>query len=322
MDNSIFMVAVPSELLSLPMVPKKWASIAQVTEDLQQYIIDILNEEKNLLDQDKPATGSLMTLLVRASESQRKASEGPKALTTSEILGNVFVINFAGHDTTANALAYAMMLLAAYPEVQEWIGQELKILLAKRDIEAWSNKDLFPRLKRCQAVLLETIRLYPPIMALPKTTHGHAQTLKISGGNILIPPHTFVVPSLLAVYTYPKYWQPNPMVWRPSRGITSNAPGTTDLSGIEMLELEELIVPRKGTYFPWSDGPQYCPGKKFAQVEFVAVLTYLLRNHRVYLLAREGGNKEKGRREALAVCEDSEHVLLLRMRDGDTIRLV
>lgn len=96
----------------------------------------------------------------------------------------------------------------------------------------------------------------------------------------------------------------------------------SNASTAENLEREELYVPPKGTYFPWSDGPQFCPGKKFAQVEFVAVLAALFKEHRVHPLLQEGEDVESGRKRALAVCEDSEHVLLLRMRDGDSIRLV
>ena len=155
MDNSIFMMVAPPKLLSLPFAPKKWRQVGQATNDLRQYMMDMLNEEKRLLDQGKPGTGNLMTSLVRASEAPQKTdADGPKALTVNEILGNVFVINFAGHDTTANTLAYAVMLLAAYPEVQDWIGEEFEELLGDRSSETWNYDELFPRMKRCQAVLV------------------------------------------------------------------------------------------------------------------------------------------------------------------------
>ena len=160
-------------------------------------------------------------------------------------------------------------------------------------------------------------------MAIPKTTHRLPQSLTISGKAVTIPPGTFIVPSLLAVHTHPKYWQPEPLTWLPSRWIErSTAISSRASSKAEELEREELVVPRKGTYFPWSEGPQFCPGKKFAQVEFVAVLAYLFRYHRVRPVLEEGESAESGRKRALAVCEDSEHVLLLRMRDGDSIRLM
>lgn len=97
---------------------------------------------------------------------------------------------------------------------------------------------------------------------------------------------------------------------------------TSNSSKVEQLEREELYVPSKGTYFPWSDGPSFCPSKKFAQVESVAVLACLFQAHRVHPLLQEGEAADSGRKRALAVCEDSEYVLLLRMRDRYSIRLV
>lgn len=148
-------------------------------------------------------------------------------------------------------------------------------------------------------------------MAVPKTTHNHIQPLLINGKRILIPPKTFIVPSLLAVHTHPDYW-PEPLSWKPSRWIVLDK---TD-------KQEILYVPQNGIYFPWSDGPQFCLGKKFTQVEFIAVIACLFNDHHVHPFLEKGETEESGRKRALAVCEDSEHVLLLRMRDGDSIKLV
>lgn len=137
-----------------------------------------------------------------------------------------------------------------------------------------------------------------------------------------MPPHTFVVPSLLAVQTHPEFWGPDPLVWRPSRWITTTSDDMSDGTDVDYFKRQTFLTPLKGTYFPWSDGPQFCPGKKFAQVEFVAVLSNLFRDHRVKPALNEGESEANGRKRALGACEDSEHVLLLRMRDGDSTRLV
>lgn len=171
---------------------------------------------------------------------------------------------------------------------------------------------------------LETIRLYPPIMALPKYTNQMPQLLKVGTKTIQIDSDTMVLPSLLAMHTHPSYWKPDPLIWRPSRWISSASKtrnGSNPTTGT-WLESEELFVPVKGSYFPWSDGPQNCPGKKFAQVEFVAVIACLLQTHRVRVLCPEGESYENAQKRILAVCEDSEHGLLLRMRNADSVRLV
>ena len=87
------------------------------------------------------------------------------------------------------------------------------------------------------------------------------------------------------------------------------------------LRQEIVFIPVQSTYFPWSDGPQNCPGAKFAQVEFVAVLACLLRNHRVGVVREPNESFEKARKRALATTEDCDMELLLRMRNADKVRL-
>lgn len=74
-------------------------------------------EEKHLLDRGKPGADNIITYLVRASEAVTKSigntitpkvlqhpKTGSKGLTESELYGNIFVSNFASHDTTAITL--------------------------------------------------------------------------------------------------------------------------------------------------------------------------------------------------------------------------
>lgn len=65
-----------------------------------------------------------------------------------------------GHDTTANSLAYALLMLAAYPEVQDWISEEVQEIVKDENSEIWDYGSLFPRLQRCRAVLVGRKRLH------------------------------------------------------------------------------------------------------------------------------------------------------------------
>ncbi|MCJ1381959.1 hypothetical protein MMC17_005071 [Xylographa soralifera] len=320
LDNALFMMLVPPRLLLSRFSPKSWSRIGRATTEFKSYMMSMLNEERSLLDAGKPGTGNLMSSLIRASE-ESTFSDITKGLSVSEILGNIYVINFAGHDTTANTLAYAMLLLAANPAVQEWVAAELHEVLPNDRSDTWEYEALFPRLKRCLAVLYETVRLYPPIMALPKLVNQHSVPLTVGAKILHVDPEIMVVPSVLAVHTHSRYWSPDPLNWRPSRWILPGTAASTDDSTKKLGE-EEFFVPRRGTYLPWSDGPQNCPGKKFAHVEFVAVLAQLLQTHRVRLSDSIDSDYEKARAKILAACEDSEHGLLLRMKNADQVRLV
>lgn len=78
--------------------------------------------------------------------------------------------------------------------------------------------------KRCLAVVLEMLRLYPPIMCLPKWTKGTEPVIKIGEQTLVILPGVDTSPHLLAMHTHPDYWT-DPLVWKPSRWNTGKKNG-------------------------------------------------------------------------------------------------
>ncbi|GKZ57622.1 hypothetical protein AnigIFM60653_012028 [Aspergillus niger] len=318
LDNCILLMVMPRKLLTLPFAPESWHHLGKAATDFKNYMVQMLNEETKALNTGSAGSGGLMTSFVRAMDLKQKVDEEgktktsgspPKGLTVDEIFGNIFVINFAGHDTTANTLSFGLLLLAAYPEVQDWVAEELDGLDEDNIKEHYG--ELFPRLLRCRAVLLETLRLFPPIVSLPKWTNDEPQSLRLGDRDIMIPPHVGVHPSLLDMHIHPQYWE-DPLTWKPSRWITKSASGDAS---------EAIITPSRSTYFPWSDGPQNCPGNKFSQVEFVAVMAALLRSHRVHPVANPGESPKETRARVLATTQDVDLQLLLRMTNADQVRL-
>lgn len=157
LDNALLMMLLPPNLLSMFFIPKSLARIGQATTKLKQYMISAFNEERQLFDTGKPGAGNFMSSLVRALQNEQRQSmkgSGTKGLAMSEVLGNIFFINFAGHDTNVNTMAYGILLLAAHPEVQEWLGKEIEEVVQDSSSKTWDYGQIFPRLKRCQAVVV------------------------------------------------------------------------------------------------------------------------------------------------------------------------
>ena len=166
--NILVVLVLPPVAFRLPFLSAKWTQIGWAITEFRQYMLDQLADEKQLIAEGKPGSGTLMSNLVRASEVRpeqaKRSANGSvvvdgkgyelKPLSIDEILGNVFVFNFAGHDTTAISLAYSMLLLVAHPEIQDWIAEELNFYLDSDESETWSYEVVFPRLKRCLAVLV------------------------------------------------------------------------------------------------------------------------------------------------------------------------
>ncbi|RAL11437.1 cytochrome P450 [Aspergillus homomorphus CBS 101889] len=331
MENSFLIMVIPPWILRLPILPSWCRRVGHAFEDFRQHMLAMFNEEKALIDRGQPGTGTLMSTLIRESEvtTTGHSSSGARKqppLTLHEILGNIYVINFAGHDTTANTLTYLMFLLAAYPDIQEWIAEEIRTVIpAIRDTDQTpglgSYKEAFPRLKRCFAVLLETVRLYPAIIALPKSVapqEGTTLHLLESNRTLTLPQGTAILPSLLAVQTHPRYWPEEPQHWRPRRWIQA----TTTTAKAADTQQETIMDPKPGTYIPWSAGVQVCAGQKFAQVETVALLAACFRAHRLRAIRLPGKDFEAMQKRLVAMTMDTHQLLVIQMRDPDSVPFV
>ncbi|KAL8769675.1 MAG: hypothetical protein Q9209_004472 [Squamulea sp. 1 TL-2023] len=328
--NVLIILVLPVKAFDIPFLPTKWARVGWAVTEFRRYMLAQLTEEKQLVAEGKQGSGNLISNLLRASDEltqpgqnarQAEAARGLKPLTQDEILGNVFVFNFAGHDTTAISLGYSMLLMVAHPGVQDWVAEELNHYLPSDDRQSWKYDDVFPKLKRTLAVLLETLRLYNPLPGIPKYTGDEPQVLHANGRNISIPKETLVVPNLMALHTHPRYWGGDSLTWRPSRWIESSYPTTTPLHipRDSLLRNESVKTPPKGSFIAWSEGMRNCPGKKFAQVEFVATMAAVFRDHKAQPVVKHGETLDEARVRVLNVVKNSTVELLLQMRDPDSV---
>ncbi|TEA14339.1 putative cytochrome P450 cyp-13B1 [Colletotrichum sidae] len=103
-------------------------------------------------------------------------------LTESEIRGNLFTYSLGGHESPAHKLIFALYLLAALGEQQKWLLEEIDAVVGGQ--QDWQSEglfmEMFPRLKRCQAAMLETLRLYPSVTVLPSVLAQHPQQSQLA----------------------------------------------------------------------------------------------------------------------------------------------
>lgn len=110
-----------------------------------------------------------------------------------------------------------------------------------------------------------------------------------------------------AVHTHPQYWGDDSLEWKPSRWIlTAEGDGAS-------IDREHLFTPPRGTFLGWSDGNRACPGKKFIQVEHVAIMAAMFRSHRVDPMKLAGEDMEQARKRAADCIANSGMVLLFQM---------
>ncbi|KAJ3005725.1 UNVERIFIED_CONTAM: hypothetical protein HDU68_004498 [Siphonaria sp. JEL0065] len=219
----------------------------------EKYLDGIIDDEEV---HERPK--NLLQMLIKAVRDEKVA--GAPVLTKSELKGNSFIFLLAGHETTAGTLTFALGLLALHRDKQEALYNDVKAILGDTDVPKYSD---FSKLKYAMAVLNESLRLFPPVIAIPKFTA--TETLNL--GPFVFPPRTNITIATPGLHFNPKAWGSDATVFRPERFLEDN-----DEAG-------------KGTsrlgFAPFSEGPRGCLGKKFAQVEFIALLTLISLKYRI-----------------------------------------
>lgn len=173
--------------------------------------------------------------------------EDGQPLTRAAIRSEAAVIFMAGHETTANTLAWAWFLLSQAPHVRDRLHAELDTVLTGR---APGFSDV-ANLPFTRAVIEETLRLYPPVPVLARQAMEDVQVghRHVPKGSILM-----VVPWLL--HRNPKLWE-RADEFDPSRFLTREG------------------RPNKYGYVPFSIGPRICAGLQFGMVEAILSLATL-----------------------------------------------
>jgi cytochrome P450 len=166
---------------------------------------------------------------------------------------------------------------------------------------------------------MESLRICHPLSQLVKTTGPTPQPLKVNGETYIIPAGTSVHCSLPALHAHPKYWGPEPLAWNPQQHIGVSAKNDTD-----SFENEVLASDTSEHFMPWAWGQRVCPGKRFSQVELVAILATLFRNWRVEIVPEGQETPEQARKRvwASSLKVDHQDHMLHEMVNPESVGLV
>jgi len=191
----------------------------------------------------------LLTLLLLAQDTEGDGG----GMTDTQLRDEAMTIFLAGHETTANAMAWTWHLLSQNPEAEGRLHEELDRVLEGR---APGVADL-PRLRYTEMVLSESMRLFPPAWIL-----GRRAIVDHELGGYRIPAGSIVLLSQWITHRDARYF-PDPLRFDPQR-FTAEA---------------QAARPRF-SYFPFGGGPRVCIGEGFAWMEGVLVLATIARRWR------------------------------------------
>ncbi len=196
--------------------------------------------------------GDLLSMLLAAVDED---GDG-RGMSDRQLRDEVMTLFLAGHETTANALAWTWFLLAEHPEVDLRLDAELDRVLAGRP----PTLDDLPALPYTRMVFTEAMRLYPPAWLL-----GRRAARDCSVGGFGIPRGAVVLMSQWVVHHDPRLY-PDPFRFDPERWAA------------------DVPARPKYAYFPFGGGPRRCIGEAFAWTEGLLVLATLAQGWRMRLV--------------------------------------
>lgn len=193
--------------------------------------------------------GDLLSMLLQAQDDEGDGT----GMTDRQLRDEAVTLFMAGHETTANTLAWVWYLLSLHPEAEAALHAELDAVLGGR---APGVADL-PRLVYTDQVVTEALRVMPTVWLV-----GREATEPTEVGGYAVPKGTTLWMSQWVIQRDPR-WFDDPEAFRPGRWADGLA--------------KRL---HRYAYFPFGGGPRVCIGNHFARMEAVLLLATIARRFR------------------------------------------
>ncbi len=198
-------------------------------------------------------TGDLLSMLLNAQDE----GDG-STMTDEQVRDEALTLFLAGHETTANALTWTWYLLSQHPEKGTALHHEIDNFLGGRT----PTFDDVPHLKYTEAVLAESMRLYPPAWGVGRLSLEDHEL-----GGYRLPANSLVLLSMYVTHRDQRFWD-EPDQFIPERWETQ---------GIKEAG-------QKYIYFPFGGGARRCIGEGFAWTEGILLLAAIAQNWKLSLV--------------------------------------
>lgn len=204
---------------------------------LNETILKIIEERRQNPDEDK---GDLLSMLLFARD------EDGQPMSDQQVKDEAMTLFIAGHETTANALAWGLWLLSRHPEIYQRVLEEVDTVLEGRT-PTFEDVNRLPYLT---LVMKEVLRMRPPAWMMARYAIEPLQL-----GEYEIRAGSALVISPWVMHHSERFWD-QPEHFIPERFLNEDS------------------IPRFA-YFPFGAGPRVCIGNHFANMEMILVMATL-----------------------------------------------
>lgn len=157
-EGLLVLAVLPPRLLNQSWVPTRLRKIGKAYYNFYEHSSELLQKEREASRSSNTPRNSFLATLASIDDKEadsygKEGRQNKPAFTEEEITGNLYTFTLAGYDTTANTMAYAVAMLVAYPQWQEWIIEEIERV--HREVpNPKSYHEVLPKLERCLAVMV------------------------------------------------------------------------------------------------------------------------------------------------------------------------
>ena len=251
-------MALIEQLQKLPFGPM--LKVRKGIDDLDAILYGMIAERRK----SPGDRGDLLSMLLEAVDTPDASAENPptdtptdsdRRMSDKQVRDECLTVILAGHETTANALSFALWLLAQHPEAQESLHQEAARVLGGRR----PGTADYPSLRYAYMVFAEAMRLYPTVWVLGRSAGPEPYDFH----GFTIPPGAMLLAPQIVVHRDPRFWQ------EPER-----------FNPLRFADEAKASRPRFA-YFPFGGGSRQCIGESLAWMEGVFVLATIARSWRL-----------------------------------------
>ena len=200
----------------------------------RNIIRDIINTRKKSNQKFK----DLLDMLLDA-----RYEDTGEPMHEDQVIDEILIVLIAGHETTANALSWALYLLSNHKPELEKLKRATKNLTVAETV---SNDAL-------ASVIKESMRLYPPAWISDRVALQDDAYNKFT-----FPKGSIIILFYYGLHRDAKHWD-NPGSFMPQRFAKEN---------------EDKRKPK--TYYPFGGGPRLCIGNNFAMAEMAILLQTMI----------------------------------------------
>jgi cytochrome P450 len=222
-----------------------WTAFLRLKERIHNFVAEEITRRRGFSGSVRE---DILSLLLDARD------ECGARLSDTQIRDELLTLLVAGSDTTASAMSWAIYNIAQDPKVADKIIGELDTVIGRRAIE-WEH---LPKLKYLEAVVKETLRLHPVVLASMRKL-GYPASI----GGYHLPAGVLVAPCSYLSHRRQGAWV-DPLKFSAERFLD--------------------VRPDPCVYFPFGGGDRLCVGMSYALLELKLVLALLLRRVRIRLL--------------------------------------